>query len=140
MFRKVAIALSILVLLASWTYARGAMHSGARGLSEKVPEPVLITPNTDTVNLAGLKELVFKWSPHEKARSFRLYYDFRLYKGRVTLESTLILKKRVPPDQWELALPSDMFENNQAYTWTMRQVYDEGRKSRFSYQAFTIIK
>lgn len=140
MFKKIAIISSTLVLLASWVYARGAIYPEARMAREEVPQPVLITPKTDIVHLAGLKELVFKWSPHEQARPFRRYYDFRLYKGRVTLESTLIFKKQVPPDQWELALPSDMFENNQAYTWTMRQVYDEGRKSRFSYQAFTVIK
>jgi len=138
--KKAALITGALIFLASVASARGAIYPAPRAAREEVPQPVLITPNSDTVNLFGLKELVFKWSRHEKARPFRRYYDFRLYKGRVTLESTLIFKKQVPPNQWELSLPVNMFENNQAYTWTMRQVYDEGRKSRFSYQAFTVTK
>lgn len=104
-----------------------------------VPEPRLIEPTTDKVDLSGRKELLFKWSPHEGSSYKRKYYDFRLYKGYNMYESNLIFKKEVAPNQHQLGVSSDIFEDGQVYTWSLRQKYRSG-KSRRSTNSFTVIK
>ena len=119
----------------AWPLSRGVWFAGG-----DVPEPRLISPSRDVIDLSGKQELVFKWSPYERARGFRDYYDFRLYKGSDMLAGSLIMKKRVDPNIYELRLPSNTFENGMTYTWSLRQVYDGARKSRRSYQTFKVIK
>jgi hypothetical protein len=104
-----------------------------------IPQPRLISPITDTVDLTGQDKLVFRWSTIEGDTFRRSYYDFRLYKGYDMVESTLIFKKQVPPLEGELALDASMFEDGQVYTWSLRQKYSGG-KSEKSYQPFKVIK
>lgn len=115
------------------------MGRGMTG-SEEVPEPVLLSPTTESVDITGKDSLEFKWSPHEGTRSFRRFYDFRLYEGSNLVESALIYKEQIPPEQYAKSLPSNTFENGKVYTWTLRQVYDEGRKSLRSHNAFKVTK
>jgi len=117
-----------------------AFVGGAHDSRSYIPKARLLEPIYDTVDLNGKKELVFKWSSHESAPDFRQYYDFRLYKGYDMYESTLIFKEKVSPEQYELALPSDNFENGQIYTWCLRQVYTGIRKSERNFNSFKIIK
>jgi hypothetical protein len=105
-----------------------------------VPQPVLTQPSRDAYDLSGKSELVFKWSSHEQARGFRSYYDLRLYRGYDMLAHSLIYKSKVDPTSSSIALSASMFENGQVYTWSLRQVYDGGRKSDRSYQSFMVIK
>jgi hypothetical protein len=108
--------------------------------AEEVPEPVLISPVNDSVDLTGKDSLEFKWSSHESTRGFRRFYDFRLYEGSNLVESALVYKEEVPSEQYAKSLPSKTFENGKTYTWTLKQVYDEGRKSRRSYSTFKVKK
>lgn len=124
------------LLLASESFAG---HMGLRYFDDFVPQPVLLEPTRETVDLTGREWLDFKWSPHEQARGFRDYYDFRLYKGYDMLESTLIMKQKVDPTSNGIRLPASMFEAGQVYTWSLRQVYDGYRKSNRSYQSFRVI-
>lgn len=100
----------------------------------------MISPRSDTVSVPKEGALLFKWSPHERAHGFRNYYDFRLYKGSQMYAADLIMKEQIAPGTYEFSAPSKLFEDGQSYTWSMRQVYDAGRKSRRSYQTFKIIK
>jgi len=106
---------------------------------DNIPQPRLIEPVADTVDLSGKKELVFKWSPHEGDVSRRKYYDFRLYNGYQTFESTLILKKQVSKNKHEIAISSDVFKLGNIYTWTLRQKYRSGKSLR-STSTFKVIK
>ncbi|MBN1405677.1 MAG: hypothetical protein JW946_04090 [Candidatus Omnitrophica bacterium] len=105
-----------------------------------VPAPRLISPVTEIVNLAGKDTLKFSWSPHETAAGFKMYNDFRIYKGYETKENTLIFKNRVKPNEWNINVGSALFENNQVYTWSLKFVFSEGRNSQKSYQSFKVIK
>jgi len=121
------IVLVIILASASWAQAyRGYFFS------DYVPDPRLIEPIGDKVDLASKKELLFKWSPHEGMLHRRKYYDFRLYEGYSMYESTLILKKKVAPSQYQLSINADMFKDNQVYTWSLRQRYTSGKSRRVS--------
>jgi len=122
-----SIILVIILASAFWAQAYQGYF-----FSNHVPDPRLLEPTDDKVDLTGKKELLFRWSPHEGMIYKRKYYDFRLYKGYSMYESTLILKKKVAPGQYQLSLSADMFENNQVYTWSLRQRYTSGKSRRAS--------
>jgi len=104
------------------------------------PQPRLISPAKEVVDLTGKDDLEFIWSPHEGRPVSRRYYDFRLYKGREMLESTLIFKERVGPHIHKLSLGSGLFEDSEVYTWSLRQVYYTSGKSLRSSCSFMVIK
>ena len=127
----------ISIFLASECFA--GPYLGSRYIERFVPQPRLLEPARDTVDISGQDRLLFRWSSHEQAWGFRMYYDLRLYKGYNMVESTLIFKARVDPSQNTIAISAAMFEDGQVYTWSLRQVYDGYRKSDRSYQSFTVI-
>jgi hypothetical protein len=105
-----------------------------------VPPPVLLQPRSGEVNLMGKEFLEFKWSPHEGASGFRDYYDFRIYNGYKTVQETLFFKERIAPDIYQYNIKADKFQDGATYTWAMRQVYTDGRKSPETHTSFKIIK
>ncbi|MCX5715726.1 MAG: hypothetical protein NTV07_02480 [Candidatus Omnitrophica bacterium] len=88
----------------------------------------------------AVDEFVPQPVPHEGNRMSRDYYDFRLYKGYNFLESALINKQQVPSDIYIVRLRADMFDDGQVYTWSLKQVYDNGNKSQRSFQSFKVKK
>lgn len=104
------------------------------------PEPWLLEPVSETVDLIGKDTLTFKWSPFQGTLLLRKCYDFRLYKGYQTLESTQVLKKIVDPKVYAVVLDANLFEDGQVYTWTLRQIYCDIRKSDAAYNSFRVIK
>ena len=106
---------------------------------DNIPQPKLLKPVTDTIDLSGKKELLFEWSPHEGDTFRRKYYDFRLYKGSQMTESNLILKKKVSPTTHQLSVESALFKQGGEYTWSLRQKYRSG-KSRRSLNSFKVVK
>lgn len=136
----VIIVISFLACVFADNQKSDAYLRGGVFVSDNVPEPLLMSPITETVDLSGIKELEFRWSPHEGSLSDRDYYDFRLYKGYDTVETTLILKEKIPPRKYQISLKTDIFEDGQVYTWSLKQVYTGSRKSKKSYQSFKVIK
>lgn len=120
--------------------AQRAVNYTDVGQTDAIPVPRILQPYLDTYDLTGKSELIFKWSPHEGNQTQRDYYDLRIYKGYQALAGARIYKTKVPPRQWELALPADMFDDSQTYTMTLRQVYIGSIKSWRAYQSFKIIK
>lgn len=111
------------------------------GVGAYVPQPRIIFPRSEKLDLTGKKSVVFTWSPHEsRSLGGRRYFDFRIYKGTEMLESTLMFKETVPGDKYKLELDSDMFENGGTYTWSLRQGYKTMGKSRRSIQSFLVVK
>ncbi len=105
-----------------------------------VPQPRILFPDTDSVDLSGKKSLEFAWSPHEGDRFMRKYYDFRLYKGYEMVQSGLMMKKRVAAGTYGLGIDARVFDNGGIYTWSVRQVCRSGGKSHRSYNSFTVTK
>ena len=106
---------------------------------DNIPQPRVLEPDGDTVDLSGKKELIFKWSPHEGDISQRKYYDFRLYEGEQALGPGLILKKEVSPNKHQIGIESGLFKEGAIYTWSIRQKYRSGKSTR-SINTFKIIK
>jgi hypothetical protein len=112
-------------------------RAGAMGF---VPQPRILFPDADNVDLSGKKSLEFAWSPHEGDRFMRRYYDFRLYKGYEMVESGLMMKKRVPAGTCGFEVDAGLFDNGGTYTWSLRQIYRSGGKSYRSYKSFKVTK
>lgn len=104
------------------------------------PEPWLLSPVSEMVDLTGQAVLVFKWRPDPGPLLLRKRYDFRLYRGYQTYTSTQILKRNVEPDVYSVVLDASLFEDEQVYTWTLRQIYCDIRKSDAAYNSFKVIK
>jgi len=105
---------------------------------QSFPGPRLLYPVTDHIDLTGQDYLEFKWerSDFVNTRS----YDFRLYKGYNTVQSTLILKKNVSSTEYPVKIEASTFEINQVYTWVLIRVAFNGNKSDKSFSSFKIIK
>ena len=104
-----------------------------------VPEPTLLSPVGETVDLTGKETLTFKWSPFEGRIYKRQGYDFRLYKGYQTYAQNEIHKMRTGPNTYAIILEASLFEDGEVYTWTLRQAYFDN-KSDAAYNAFQVIK
>jgi hypothetical protein len=140
---KKIIFILIFALIATSAYSQinisGRRYGGRRDFA---PQPRLRSPVEEVVSLKRQNELTFKWSPHETLRSgsARKYYDFRLYRGYKLVKSGLIFKEKVPGNEHSISLKADLFKDKQIYTWSVRQVYRDGGKSRRSTSSFRVIK
>ena len=100
--------------------------------------PYLIYPATEDITLKGKDFLEFRWG---RAGGFKLdHYEFKLYKGYEAIASTLIFKQNFPRNAYPISIPANLFENNQVYTWSLRQVFMNGEKTGRSYSSFKIIE
>ncbi len=133
------IILITLILLPLLTVSVFAQSFRGSSCSSYVPRPRLMYPITEELDLTGKPQLEFRWSPHQGGFMDRRYFDFRLYKGYDTNASTLILKERVGYNRYNFSINSDVFENNQVYTWSLRAV-SFSAKSQRSYQSFRVAK
>lgn len=109
-----------------------------KGLTKAAPpEPRLLYPTSDKVVLKGSASLEFKWM---REFSDIDHYEFRLYKGYNMYASNLILKQTVSADSDSFKAGSELFQDNQVYTWSLIQVSTAGQKSDRSFNAFTVVK
>ena len=137
------ISIIIIVLLLTAPLFAGETDSSRPMVAEDVlvkdfvPQPRLLQPTTEEVDLAGKRVLNFSWSPHEGDIMQRVYYDFRIYKGYETVESNLIYNKEVPPNIYNIDVSSGMFETGKIYTWSVRQAYNNSKSHR-SYSSFKV--
>jgi hypothetical protein len=105
---------------------------------ESMPGPTLLYPGTQDIDLKSQAFLEFRWERTDRVTTD--HYEFRLYKGYQTVEDTLLLKKQLSTDEFPFKLDASTFEVNQVYTWSLTQVYSDGRKSDKSFASFKIIK
>jgi hypothetical protein len=132
--------LFVLCLVAISSVSEGRIGAVEAPSMVYVPPPVLLQPRSAEIDLTGQEYLEFKWSPHEGTSGFRDFYDFRIYNGYKTVQETLFFKEKLPPDTYQYNIKADKFREGAVYTWTMRQVYTDGRKSAQSHVSFRIIK
>ena len=109
-------------------------------LDDLAPEPRLLAPIKEEVDLTGKDSLEFKWSPFEGQMWERRFYDFRLYKGYQLITSAEMYVQRVDPKKYSVVLAASLFEDGQIYTWAVRQVYYDLRKSDAVSVSFKVIK
>jgi len=135
MKHRIIILSSLLIVLA---LAGGAFAYRMNNISNDRPSVDLFSPVTDNIDLSGKANLEFKWRRINFTQTD--HYRFKIYSGYNMLESTLILKQDVGVNQYPVEIPAKTFRLNQAYTWSLVQVYVDGSKSDNSYSPFTIIK
>lgn len=104
-----------------------------------VARPRLIYPNDTIVVLDGQKKLEFKWGL--ASGPMRLdYIDFFIYKGAGAAEENLLFKTRLSFNEYSVKLDSALFEDNQVYTWGIRQFFLRGKKDNSSLALFRVYK
>lgn len=137
---QLVVCLLIIISVPSHALARRLPAMGRKGSAEHVPAPELKAPTGEEVVLTSKKALEFVWS-HHLGRTYDIrHYDFRLYKGYKMVQSALVFEKKVAPNLYKIELNSDLFEDGQVYTWSLRQLYLGGERSRRSYHSFKIIR
>lgn len=132
---KIIVIFAIIFFVAGYAHARRA--GGPAGY---VPQPKLLSPVSEEIDLTGKNTLSFEWGRHGGSAAQRWYYDFRLYKGRQAIADNLICKERVAPNIYKIEIPKDSFEEGGVYTWTLRQVHTKGLKSMESTYSFKVIR
>lgn len=130
--------LKIILVVFLFSFATTLFALTPRESFNFVPEPQLLYPVTDDIDLSGKDSLEFKWIIK---RPFSLdYCYFRLYKGYGTYEQDLILKERISAPESTYLIKKDQLEAGQVYTWTLQEVSLGGQKSDRSRSPFKIIK
>ncbi|MFA5337545.1 MAG: hypothetical protein WC330_04350 [Candidatus Omnitrophota bacterium] len=103
--------------------------------SEITSSPRLSYPIGPEVTITG-DYLEFKWwHAGMGVRS----YEFSLYKGGGP-SGDVIVQKTLPFDASSIQVEAKLFEDDQTYTWTLRQVSDDGQKSDKSFNTFRVNK
>lgn len=116
MIKCLAAFFAVSALLFTIPFFAGVGTISESYFAENIPQPRVLEPDGDTVDLSVKKELIFKWSPHEGDISQRKYYDFRLYEGQRVLGLGLILKKEVSPNKHQIGIESGLFKEGAIYT------------------------
>ena len=119
-----------LILIVLLVLAAAPTEANQRRMGE-LPAPRLVEPS-DRAKL-DKDGVLFRWTNEGGDRNF---YDFRLYKGPQTVESSLILKEQLPRGHAWIKVPAEKFESGGTYSWSVKQV--GSRKSRSNYWVFTI--
>ena len=114
-------------------------QSHARNAPDRVGSPMLLAPSGGENNVQGKDTLEFRWQVPMRHFTSRQYFDFRIYKGNQTVESTLIFKTQLPRNAHKYEVSTDIFENGQTYTWTLRYIIGIEKSPR-SYRTIIIIK
>jgi hypothetical protein len=134
---KLAIAIIFILSLGLPVFARN-FSGGLETIINFPPQPTLTYPLTEQVDLTGKDYLEFKWSQNEYLWTH--YFDFRLYKGYDMYTKGLISKQRLSSKEYSFKVKSELFEDGQVYTWSLRRILNGGEKSERSFNSFKVIK
>jgi len=137
MTQRSKITLLVWLCLLLTAGARG-FELGSRSFFDNPPPARMLYPRGETASLQGKSALEFQWSDPIPVNTGG--FEFRLYKGYTTTEPNLILKQNLDRDAGSFSVGADKFENGQTYTWTLKRISDDGRKSDLVYNSFTVIK
>jgi hypothetical protein len=109
----------------------------AKGFSDFLDPPMLLSPTKEYVNLAGKDFLKFSWETTDEVNTD--HYEFKLYKGYGGA-ANLISSEELSGFTGSIQLATDQFVDGQVYTWTLRRVDWRGIKSDLSSASFMAIK
>lgn len=138
--RKVPL-LIIFLLAATSVFADRNRIGRIKSVTPYVAEPRLMAPTAEEVNLSGKDTIEFKWYPYGSYYSAAGgYYDFRIYKGYNMFKDALIFREKIPFNTYYIKVKTDLFLDGEVYTWAVRQVRYDLRKSDWSFNSFKAIK
>jgi len=130
------IALAVL-LMASCVFARDAKLNSLISLFNTPPQPHLLYPISDKIVLTGKDSLEFRWWNDFSGVG---HFIFKIYKGYNMYASDLLYKQDLPPDASSIKIKSELFKDEQVYTWSLVMVSSGGQKSDKGFSSFKIIK
>ena len=109
-------------------------------IMRSVAQPKLLYPNDITVSISANERVRFQWALSAGPLVQIDYIEFSLYKGRDLTEQNLIFKKQLSRLDYTIKAPPHIFEDNQVYSWRIRQVFLRGDKSNEQSAMFKILK
>jgi hypothetical protein len=98
--------------------------------------PELLDPVTDNIDLRGKPALEFRWKKTDIVNTNR--YIFKLYKGYSAMGSQLVRRRDIYAAE-QVIIPAQEFETGKTYTWTLQQVFFNGKKSDIASGSFKVI-
>ncbi|MDD5736895.1 MAG: hypothetical protein PHH20_01210 [Candidatus Omnitrophica bacterium] len=105
-----------------------------------VPQPRIIAPY-DTVDITGKNSIEFRWYSYMRATTANGgYFDVRIFKGTNMYESNMIFKQQVGPRKNSIEVDAKLFDPGQVYSWQIRQVRYDLRKSDWVFESFNVTK
>ncbi|MFA5270806.1 MAG: hypothetical protein WC412_00500 [Candidatus Omnitrophota bacterium] len=127
--------IAILVLLSIVTVFTSGIALGRSNTADIPEAPRLVYPINPEVDISG-DSLQFKWQHADIGID---HYEFMLYKGGGS-SGEVIVEKILPFNVSSIEVPAASFESGKTYTWTLRQVGDNGLKSEKSFNTFIVTK
>lgn len=125
---RVCIAAAIVLALALPVFAQ-SFRGG------DIPAPFLLSPS-EKADISGKDVLRFEWSGASMDID---RYQFKIFEGDIA-SANLVFSQNASAFSSHLDVKTDLFENGQVYTWQMRAISDEGYKSDWSFDSFTVTK
>jgi len=126
-------ARTLIVLIVSLLFTLPVFAQSFKG--GNIPAPTLLRPAEKT-DITGKDVLRFKWS---SAAMDIDHLEFKLFKGGIG-SADLIFSQNLSAFASYLELKSEMFEDGQSYSWQVRAISDEGYKSDWAFDSFTVTK
>ena len=126
---KTLIAAAILLSLALPVFAQSFKRDF------DIPAPMLLYP-TEKADITGKDVLKFKW---DSVNMDIDHLEFKIFKGDIG-SANVVFSQNLSGFTSYLELKSDLFENGQVYTWQVRAVSNEGYRSDWAFDSFTVTK
>jgi hypothetical protein len=122
-----------LVLLALVIFSPAFAEGDRRG---DFPGPVLAYPVGSGIDLSASDKIEFRWEVEEKIKTD--YFELTIYLGKEVNPEKFYLSKKISTFQLPLKLAASTFKKGQDYTWSLVQVYNDGRESKASKATFNV--
>jgi len=107
------------ILTITLLFAMVATFVWAAGDREKTPKVRYVNPRSESiVDLTGEENLTFKWKSTPIPGGGRIAYKFEVYKD---FGYEKIVNEVLGERNFSIEIPSEKFENNQLYTWQVKQ-------------------
>src|SRR5512135_627842 len=117
-----------------WAREEGMLGGGFT----RMPAPArLISPLSDKVDLSGKDVLEFKWWDGPDAID---HTEFRLFKGYQMRAGDLIEKRTLTARITSVKIKAKIFQDGEAYSWSVIRVAFGGEKSDKSVSSFKVTK
>jgi len=129
------LVIALLIVLLGVSVCRAA-----DSLSDLPQKPFLLNPLPGDYYTGGAEKIEFKWRPQTSASGISDQYDFRIFKGSALNDENLMWEDTLEGDRYQYNMDSERFQDNEVYTWAIRQAHDDSTKSDWSVVTFRIIK
>jgi hypothetical protein len=105
----------------------------------EVPSPRIMQPTGDNLDLRGKDTIEFKWYYNVRgAEGQGGSYEIEIYKAGMMVQGNMVYEQKVPFGQDTLQVDAKLFRPGQVYSWQIRFIKYDLRKSDWAISSFKV--